>query len=352
MTANHKIMNLSKDKLIYFLFFFICVFAALFLSAASAYAAETETISGNIGETEFGSDVKKLVLSGVTQDSGDILKVDGDCVIEIAEGTDNALGIIVGNGNLEFTGGGSLTASTVSCYGSLLVFNHTGDILVNGEGISLIAGDVVFNSGTVTCDISEDMIFPVITYAGSVYMNGGSLSAVGVTGAIYAGSEMDLEGGELIANASGGAAFNVGKGESNRITIGENFTLEDGMYVADVASNVDGVKVSTIVTGDSGKASSAVQGSGPDAEKNIAEATERLESTMYQENYETEDETEDADGDDDASDADIQSAEPEEDQNTGRSSGVSALLFIILCVAGAAAAAFAIVKVSGNKKRK
>ena len=253
-----------------------------FLNAYPVYAAADEQVlSGEIGDLEIEEGVKTIILNGVTQSGEeDELTINGDAVIEIADGTENQLNCITSLGNVEFTGGGNLDLGTFFTAGDIAMFDHTGSIQVSDSGICSMTGDLYFNSGSVDVRVTDELIIPVITYSGNLYMNGGSLSADGQVMAVYAGATMDLEGGALTATSTTGAAFTVGKGETGCITVSDSFAFENGLMAGEGISTEEDVTVSTIVNTD-GDSVQDVSGSGPDAEDKIQEAHERLAEVMY-----------------------------------------------------------------------
>ena len=171
--------------------------------AGTAYAEEagTQVLSGEIGTLEIDPGVTRIILSGVTQKTGEELDLTGNAVLEIAEGTENTLGGLSTSGNLQITGSGDLTSGPIVSFGDLLVFDETGTITLKDGSICSLTGDIIFNSGDMTIETSEESVFPIMTYDGSVYVNGGSIDVTGVVGGFYAGTKIELNGGKVAADA-------------------------------------------------------------------------------------------------------------------------------------------------------
>ena len=254
---------------------FISLMLMIGINADSCLAEEiksddgkTLTLSGSISTVDIDSSVTKVILSYVTQGDSDEIKIRGDVVLELADGSINKLGTVTSYGNLEITGSGKLSCDGIVTLGDALLFDHTGEINVGESGTCSFDGDIYFNSGTTNITVKENYNFPVMTYAGSVYLNGGSLNINGCVSGFYAGSMLYLNGGKLNVDTNGGAAFNAGKGENNAIVISDNFSTDNNMKVAEETSTTDGVTITTIVNAD-GNAVSAMTGTGPDSTSDI-----------------------------------------------------------------------------------
>ena len=352
--------------------------------AGTAYAEEagTQVLSGEIGTLEIDPGVTKVILSGVTQKTGEELDLTGNAVLEIAEGTENTLGGLSTSGNLQITGSGDLTSGPIVSFGDLLVFDETGTITLKDGSICSLTGDIIFNSGDMTIETSEESVFPIMTYDGSVYVNGGSIDVTGVVGGFYAGTKIELNGGKVAADAGESAAFMAGRGETGSVTVSETFGLENGMYPAEGASDEEGVFVSTISTSD-GKVASSTAGEGPDDTEAIRAAEERLGQAMTAETTAGTGETADPTPTEEAESSEAQVtdtpessqveetsssealAEPTEEtasptaeptQAAEKKSGFSVLVIVLICLVGAAAAAAIGLGVSrkkaGNKKKR
>ena len=352
--------------------------------AGTAYAEEagTQVLSGEIGTLEIDPGVTRIILSGVTQKTGEELDLTGNAVLEIAEGTENTLGGLSTSGNLQITGSGDLTSGPIVSFGDLLVFDETGTITLKDGSICSLTGDIIFNSGDMTIETSEESVFPIMTYDGSVYVNGGSIDVTGVVGGFYAGTKIELNGGKVAADAGESAAFMAGRGETGSVTVSETFSLENGMYPAEGASDEEGVFVSTISTSD-GKVASSTAGEGPDDTEAIRSAEERLGQAMTAETTAGTGETADPTPTEEAESSEVQEtdtqessqaeetsssealAEPTEEtasptaeptQAAEKKSGLSVLVIVLICLVGAAAAAAIGLGVSrkkaGNKKKR
>ena len=320
----------------------LCGLGAVFRPADRVWAAETETLSGKVEDLEMGTDVKKIILDGVRQSEGSI-SIPNDVEVEIKTGSRNTLHDITAGGKLQFTGAGELEIGCIFAYTDTISFDHSGTISVKGDGICNYGGDIIFNSGTVRCEVDSGDIFPVIAYEGNVIMNGGSLTAMGVVGALYGGVGIDLEGGRITAIATDGAAFIAGKGETGCLTIGESFEPEEGLEAGEAASNQDGKTVSTVVDA-KGAAVAGIEWQAPDNEEQIQAARSALAETMYTDpQYEEPQEADTADTDEQ------QAYETGEGEN--QSSHTFTMLLLLLIVATVALAAFLTVR-SDKKRRK
>ena len=346
--------------------FSICLAVILFLGMTIikakdvwAEGEDTMVLSGEIGTIEVDSSVKTIVLSGVSQSAEDEIDVKGDVTVEIAEGSENTLGAFAFDGNATFTGAGNMSIACIVSFGQSLAFDHTGTIILDTGGICSLTGNIYFNSGVVQSVASDDVVYPVVAYSGSIFLNGGSLVAIGQVGAIYAGSQIDLEDGEVAAEASLGAAFNAGNGESGSIIVGEDFNLEKGMHVAEVESNIEGQTATTIVTED-GVASTAVLGTGPNSAGVTDSAIEALETMTDEEAKkileekaaETETASTVTEEKSDTKETETPAAAADDSENTSGGSGVSPVLLIITCFVAAAVAAGISGTFINNKKKK
>ncbi|MDO4479416.1 MAG: hypothetical protein Q4B73_10365 [Lachnospiraceae bacterium] len=320
--------------------------------AVLADNSEVVTLSGTIGAMQIDEGVKKVILNGVTQSEDGELGILGDVVVEIAGGTQNKLTAIGLHGNAEFTGGGELETLAILHMGKMLVFNHTGMITIPSGSLCSMAGDIVFNSGTVRTGAADETQFPLLATEGNITVNGGELITAGISGSVFAGGTVNLEGGKVEAYATDGAAFTAGKGEPGSIIISESFSLENNMYAAEGPSTDEGVTVSTIVNAN-GETVPYVTGEGPEATDRIKESNEKLEAVMYQEPADDENGSADgtnsngengADGNGTASDA-----EKAENKAQARRQ-LSPVLLVVICLAAAAVIAGVGVSMSSGKK--
>ena len=319
-------------------------------------AEETITLSGEIGDMEITSGTKKIILSGVTQQEDAELEIDTDIVIEIADGTENQLTDIMAVGNTEFTGSGTLNAGTIFTTGDLLLFDHTGSINVSKGGIGSLAGDIYFNSGEVNSQPApdgDDMVFPVMTFDGSIYLNGGSLNAVGQVGAIYAGVSLALEGGSLQTKTDQLVAVRAGRGDANCITMSESFELGNGVTIVEGATSEDDVTITTLAD-KNGVLAQEAGGSGPDNTAGIEESRLKLDAVMYTQEYESTDEDDSYSGGDSSEEDPTNAAEYEIDSSskTGNTQVIIIVVIILLLAATVGTAAYVSIKSKKDKKNR
>ncbi len=226
------------------------------------------TVSGAISANSGGT--LTLGADGTTTISGNV-NVSGGVVIDNRGTTNIASSLNLGSGSLTIAGDSTahLTGSQVNASGGIVISDNanasiTNSLNLGGANISLSSSGVIalsgaqINVGNIAVSGTGSSTFSTQINASSFTQTGSGTTTFSGTGNNYFGS-VSLQGGTVIANQSGGAAFYTNNltvdnvelkfESSNQVPTWTSVTLEDNvtLYLNGTTQNFDQL----VITGNS-----------------------------------------------------------------------------------------------------